>query len=55
VRAQIGQIDEARACLATVRQAQPRLSLDWLATHVPYQIPELIERFLDGMRKAGLE
>jgi tetratricopeptide (TPR) repeat protein len=53
--AQVGRIDEARAYLATVRRGQPRLSLDWIRTYVPYQTPELIERFLDGMRKAGLE
>jgi TolB-like protein/Flp pilus assembly protein TadD len=53
--AQIGRIDEARADLAAVRRGQPRLSLDWIRSYVPYQTPELIERFLDGMRKAGLE
>jgi TolB-like protein len=53
--AQAGRIDEARAYLVSVRREQPRLSLDWIRTYVPYQTPELIERFLDGMRKAGLE
>jgi len=53
--AQVGRIDEARAYLATVRREQPQLSLDWIRSYVPYQTPELIERFLDGMRKAGLE
>jgi TolB-like protein/Flp pilus assembly protein TadD len=53
--AQAGRIDEARDYLATVRREQPHLSLDWIRTYVPYQTPELIERFLDGMRKAGLE
>ena len=53
--AQAGRIDEARAYLATVRREQPHLSLDWIRTYVPYQTPELIEQFLDGMRKAGLE
>jgi TolB-like protein/Flp pilus assembly protein TadD len=53
--AQAGRIDEARAYLAIVRSEQPQLSLDWIRTYVPYQTPELIERFLDGMRKAGLE
>jgi TolB-like protein len=53
--AQLGRINEARAYLAIVRREQPRLSLDWIRTYVPYQTPELIERFLDGMRKAGLE
>jgi hypothetical protein len=30
------------------------LSLGWIRASVPYQTPELMERFLDGMRKAGL-
>ena len=42
------------AFLATVRREQPQLSLDWIRASVPYQTPELMERFLDGMRKAGL-
>jgi TolB-like protein/Flp pilus assembly protein TadD len=49
-----GRIDEARTYLATVRREQPHLSLDWIRASVPYQTPELMERFLDGMRKAGL-
>src|SRR5436189_221120 len=52
--AHAGRIDEARAFLATVRSEQPHLSLDWIRANVPYQTPELMERFLDGMRKAGL-
>jgi TolB-like protein/Flp pilus assembly protein TadD len=53
--AQAGHIDEARSYLATVRREQPQLSLDWIRANVPYQTPELMERFLDGMRKAGLK
>jgi TolB-like protein/cytochrome c-type biogenesis protein CcmH/NrfG len=52
--AQMGRIDEARAYLEAVRREQPQLSLAWIRTGVPYQTPELMERFLDGMRKAGL-
>ena len=52
--AQAGRIDEARSYLVTVRREQPHLSLDWIRTSVPYQTPELMERFLDGLRKAGL-
>jgi Flp pilus assembly protein TadD len=52
--AQIGRVDEARTFLATVRLEQPQLSIDWIRASVPYQTPELMERFLDGMRKAGL-
>ena len=53
--ARLGRIDEARTYLAIVRRGQPRLSLDWVRTHVPYQTDELIERFLDGLHKAGLK
>jgi TolB-like protein len=52
--AQAGRIDEARSFLATVRGEQPRLSLDWIRASVPYQTRELVEHFLEGMRKAGL-
>jgi Flp pilus assembly protein TadD len=52
--AQAGQIEEARKFLATVRLGQPHLSADWIRASVPYQTPELMERFIDGMRKAGL-
>jgi TolB-like protein/Tfp pilus assembly protein PilF len=52
--AQTGKLEEARKFLATVRLEQPRLSLAWIRASVPYQTPELMERFLDGMRKAGL-
>jgi TolB-like protein len=53
--AQVGRIDEAREFLATVRREQPQLSIDWIRASVPYQTPELMERFLAGMRKAGLD
>jgi TolB-like protein/cytochrome c-type biogenesis protein CcmH/NrfG len=53
--AQTGRIDEARAYLEMVRREQPQLSVDWIKASVPYQTPELMQRFLQGMRKAGLE
>jgi len=52
--AQLGEREEARKFLAAVRLEQPQLSLAWIRASVPYQTPELMERFLDGMRKAGL-
>src|SRR5262245_42997103 len=52
--AQAGRLDEARTLLATVRDQQPQLSVAWIETNVPYQTPALMERFLEGMRKAGL-
>ena len=52
--AQAGLIDEARAFLATVRRQQPQLSINWIRANLPYQTPQLMEHFLEGMRKAGL-
>ncbi len=52
--AQAGLIDEARSYLSTVRREQPELSIEWIRASVPYQTPQLMEQFLEGMRKAGL-
>ena len=52
--AQLGMFAEARQFLAQVRIGQPQLSLQWIRESVPYQTPETMERFLDGMRKAGV-
>jgi DNA-binding winged helix-turn-helix (wHTH) protein/tetratricopeptide (TPR) repeat protein len=49
-----GRTDEARALLGLIRGDQPELSMSWLTANVPYQTPRLIERYQDGMWKAGL-
>ncbi len=53
--AQAGQLEEARSFLASIRRQQPQLSVQWIRASVPYQTPELMELFVDGMRKAGLD
>jgi TolB-like protein len=53
--AQAGLLDEARSFLATVRCEQPQLSMEWVRANVPYQTPELMEHYLEGLRKAGLD
>jgi tetratricopeptide (TPR) repeat protein len=52
--AQTGRLGEARTLLETIRQEQPQLSLAWIRANVPYQTPQLMEHFLEGLRKAGL-
>lgn len=52
--AQAGRVEEARSLLVTIRHEQPQLSLAWIRANVPFQTPELMERFLEGFRKAGL-
>ena len=49
-----GRADEARALLGSLRRDQPGLSMSWLTANVPYQTSRLIERYQDGMWKAGL-
>ena len=52
--AQLGRITEAKEFLEHVMIGQPQLTLQWIRESVPYQTPETMERFLDGMRKAGV-
>lgn len=53
--AQIGETAAAGALLELLRRDQPQLSASWIRANVPYQTRELMERFLEGMRLAGLE
>ena len=55
ILAQTGRLDEARSLLATVRRDQPHLTSAWIRANVPYQTPKAMDRFLEGMRKAGLD
>jgi len=38
-----------------VRRDQPDLSIDWVRANVPYQTQDLLKRFVEGLRKAGLD
>jgi hypothetical protein len=40
--------------LAELLREQPELSLAWIEANVPYQTSELMQRYLQAMRKAGL-
>jgi adenylate cyclase len=51
--AQAGQIEEARAALARLKELQPNISLAWFEQYIPY-MPGPMAKFLEGMRKAGL-
>jgi adenylate cyclase len=52
--AQNGQIDEAREALARLKQVHPDLSIAWIENNVPYT-PEPMAKFIEGLRKAGLQ
>jgi len=52
--AQAGQLAEARVVLQRIKELQPDISTGWIEKYVPYtQGP--MAKFLEGMRKAGLE
>ncbi len=50
-----GQIDVAKAALAELRRTQPNISLDWIATRLPWKLDADREHYLEGFRRAGLE
>ena len=52
--AQAGRMDEARAMLKRIKEVHPALSVAWIEQNVPYT-PGPMAKFLEGMRKAGLE
>jgi adenylate cyclase len=52
--AQAGRMDEARAILERIKEVHPALSVAWIEQNVPY-MPGAMAKFLEGMRKAGLE
>jgi adenylate cyclase len=52
--AQAGQIDEARSALARLKELLPEISIAWIEQYVPYT-PAQMPKFLEGMRKAGLQ
>jgi len=52
--AQAGRINEARAALAKLQELQPENSIAWIERNIPYT-PKPMAKFLEGMRKAGLQ
>jgi len=52
--AQAGRVEEARAALAKLQELQPGNSIAWIERNIPYT-PEPMVKFLEGMRKAGLQ
>jgi tetratricopeptide (TPR) repeat protein len=49
-----GRIDEARAALDQLSRLAPGQTVETIRTQLPIKRPEDLERYLDGLRKAGL-
>jgi TolB-like protein/Tfp pilus assembly protein PilF len=50
-----GDRELAVIALQGLRQAQPNISLEWIARELPMKLAEDREHYLDGMRRAGLK
>jgi tetratricopeptide (TPR) repeat protein len=51
----VGEIDEAKAALKTLKRLQPELSIKWVEEWLPYRRAHDRQKFLEGFRLAGLE
>ena len=49
-----GRLAEARAALAQVLRRAPGMNLGLVRRQLPFKDPNVMERFLDGLRKAGM-
>jgi glutamate synthase domain-containing protein 2 len=47
--------DKASAAVARLRQVDPEFTLATAASVMPFEKPEDLARFLDGLRRAGLD
>ena len=52
---QLNRLDEARAQVAIVLEAQPNFTLDYWASTQPFRRREDLEHFIEGLRKGGLK
>src|SRR3954454_52425 len=50
-----GMNEVAEAALLELLRAQPNISLDWIAKKIPFKLDVDRERYLEGLRRAGLE
>jgi adenylate cyclase len=53
--AELGRLEEARAEAAEIRRLVPNFSAEVLRRRIPFKDPADIERFVDGLRQAGLK
>ncbi len=52
---ELGRLEEARAEVAEVLRLVPNYSLEWFKQNAAFKDPADLERYLDGLRKAGMK
>jgi len=50
----VGRDEEARAALATARQFEPELSVDYIRRHLPFKNPGDLDEVIEALRGLGL-
>jgi hypothetical protein len=50
-----GQQELASTALQALLRAQPNISLEWMAKDMPIREPADRERYIEGLRRAGLK
>ncbi len=53
-QAYLGHMDEARAAIQQMLVVAPRISIKHYSANIPARRPQDKERFIEGLRKAGL-
>jgi pentatricopeptide repeat protein len=53
--AQLGRLDEARRALEEMSRLNPEVSLETARANLFYAAPDFAERYIGGLRKAGLK
>ena len=53
--AQLGRLEEARKALQEYLRLAPGETVSRVKSQVPYTEPDFMERYIDGLRKAGMK
>lgn len=51
----LGQDDEAAAAFAETKRLQPEISLDWACAYAPFADLQDLNRYVEGLRRAGMD
>ena len=51
---QLGRLEEARATITALLRAAPGITVESTRAQIPWEDPAAMERYVDGLRKAGL-